>query len=117
MTPEKLSKLPKWAQEEFENLQQQLKDASLGRAKAEAAINGGKISHINVDGYGLEPSIYLPENAPVKFELTPNVRGRIRSISVSFTQDRERLRIQSNWEEMSIHPRAANVIEVEERRD
>jgi hypothetical protein len=92
MTPEKLAKLPKWAQEEFKMLETALAETARDRSAAYASISGVKTSHIYVDGYSLEP--------------------------VGFAQgERKRLHIQRCWDRLVVYPSAANVIEIEERRD
>jgi hypothetical protein len=96
---DKISKLPKWAQDEFAMLHRRLADA-----KAEiASLTGAKPTGVYVERYGLDyPPHYLRENSHVTFDLESN--------SITCNRRGDVLQVRAREGVLLIEPSCANVV-------
>jgi hypothetical protein len=105
ITPEQLSKLPKWAREEIERLQNRV--SRLEDDLTTALGNVTPETRVCVRGLGPNPSRPLDDHATVQFKVGP---GPMDMIEMSFNYDHPRgVNIRSG---LSLHilPSASNSI-------
>lgn len=108
--PEKLARLPKWAQERIQLLE---RDLSREREKAQRHLSQeptriGLGYHTAQDKMG-EPRVWLPDDEHVTFFLEDRQRPGDRSISFSFDRHSGGVQVRSTDGPLQIEPQASNV--------
>ncbi len=107
MTPE---------QSEFELVEMRLREVTEDRNRIIAGLNHGLSSAIYVDGWGDRPPMYLPTGSSVRFILEG---GEELSVDFNYGQngyDFTEIQVRTNWKEMSVSPKAANMVSISPRR-